>query len=210
MMKLLPLSVKREPFLSFDPRTHFLLSSSLFFAKKLNSVCSFPKLCPKRLESSRCPRLFFTMCPSVRSPRAGKQQGAAISAVSTPCQGESFVIFQFDKSVVFSDIAVSKKLMEQYHEALSHVNECKFENFSSNNYVEWMDNLFKYGGDQYAIQTIEYVLAKNYHINQLWKDYIEALKKRNMMKVSYCYPNFLLSHFIAFTLVLFTFRGLYF
>ena len=76
-----------------------------------------------------------------------------------------------------------KRVYQKYQTALPQVEECNFENYGDN-YVQWIDNLFQYGDDQYAIQTIEYVLAENYHVKQLWKDYITALKNRNMLKAS--------------------------
>ena len=68
--------------------------------------------------------------------------------------------------------------------ALSHVEECNFENYH-NDYVQWMENLFRIGGDKYAIQTIEFVLSMNYQLQELWKCYIGVLRTRNYMKVCY-------------------------
>ena len=55
---------------------------------------------------------------------------------------------------------------------------CNFKNYSDN-YSEWIENLFEIGGDKYAYQTIEYALGQNYHLKELWKAYILTLKTRN-------------------------------
>ena len=82
-------------------------------------------------------------------------------------------------SYSFLDNPIPVEIKNKYVEALSHVDECKIENYQSN-LREWIENLYKFGNERFAIQSIEYILHNNYRNKDLWKTYIEAMKEKNL------------------------------